>query len=335
MGESHDEHLLNHLRDVHAVELHTVRQLERAARRRDEETNNLYSEHLERTRAHEQRIGELVEGHGHEPSAVEDKTLRGRAIGLRQLADIALDTPVKLAMNLFALGSLRIAAYELLNEIARATENEDAARVSEEILDELRSQAEETEGTFDHAVDLLKDSDQDDLVLSHLSDMHALERQSQLLLELAVEEVCEDDELTGAYNEHLEETREHERLIGERIEARDAKPSAVKDLHLGAAKAGLNDLVAKPPDAQAKMAMNLFCVEHLEIAGHELLIRLAESDGDSDTAEAARGILEQERAAAQAIREGFGRTVELMLESDGSYEGVRAAERPMEVDSAG
>lgn len=329
MAESPQEHLLNHLRDVHALEMHSLRQLQRAAHRRDEQSSAIYEQHLEQSQGHEQKIKELVEGQGHEPSAVEDKTLRGRTIGLRQLADIALDTPVKLAMNLFALEHLEIAAYTLLVQIAKAAEDEDAARVAEEILEEERAAAEQVEGTFDRAVELLVDeSSDDDLLLAHLSDVHAVERQSAQLLQLAVEEVCDDEQLKGTYSEHLEQTESHGQLMSERIETREAKPSAVKDLHLSAATSGLQELSDNPPDAEAKMAMNLFCVEYLKIAAYELLIRLAEHEGDQETAEAARKILDQERQAAEALSEALARTVELMLESDGSYEATRPAERP-------
>ena len=332
MAEANEQHLLNHLRDVHAITMHALRQLERAARRRDEQISTVYEQHLEQSQPHERRIRELVEKHGHEPSPVEDKTLRGRSIGLRQVADIALDTPVKLSMNLFAVEHLEIAAYELLAEIAQRAQDEDTVRAAEEILEEKRAAVEQVEGTFDHAVELLDDSAEDNLLLAHLSDVHALERQSMLLLQLAVNDVCDDEQLKNVYSQHLEQTENHEHLMAERIEAQDGKPSAVKDLHLAAAKSGLQDLADSPPDAEAKMAMNLFCIEHLEIAAHEFLIRIAEQAGDSETADAARKILDEEREAAQKIREGFGRAVELMFESDGSYETVKAAERPSQDD---
>lgn len=335
MAESAQEHLLNHLRDVHALELHATRQLERATRRRDEQTASLYQEHLDQSRQHEEKVKELVENRGHAPSPLEDKTLRGGSIGLRQLADIPLDTPVKLAMNLFALTHLQIAAHELLLEIARAADDEDAARVAEEILEQERACAEHLEGAFDHAVELLvDDASEDDLLMAHLGDVHALELQSAQVLRTAAEAVCEDEQVRAPYCEHLEQTERHEQVIADRLDAREAKPSAVKDLHFSAAKSGLHDLAADPPDAQVKIAMNVFCLEHLEIAAYEVLSRLAERAGDEETAEAAQKIAEEERQAAQKVREGFSRTVELMLESERSYEKVRAAERPEEAQEA-
>ena len=326
MTGSTDEHLLNHLRDVHALELQELRQLERAARRRDEETQSLYAEHLEQTQGHEQRIRELVESNGHEPSPVEDKTLRGGTIGLRQLADIALDTPAKLAMNLFALEHLQVLTYELLVEIAGAVDDQDAKQAAEEILEDKRAAAEKVGGTFDRAVEtLLEDSDQDAILLAHLRDVHAIEQQSLQLLQAVMSEVCDEDELEEICQRHLEQTEQHEQLINERIESHDAKPSAVKDLHAGAATAALHELSDGPPDAHPKASMNLFCVEQLEVAAYELLIRIAERCDDKETAETAKRILGEERETAEAIEDSVPRLVEIMLQSDSEYATARAA----------
>ena len=103
---------------------------------------------------------------------------------------------------------------------------------------------------------------------------------------------------------------------------------------MAAAKAGLHDLTAHPPDANVKVAMNLYCVEHLEVAAYELLARIAERAGDKETAEVAQKICKQEREAAEALQDNFAHAVELMLQSDASYDSVRAAESPEEGESS-
>lgn len=330
MADAAQEHLLNHLRDVHAVELHSARQLKRAASGPDEESRTVYSEHLEQTEDHEKRISELVESHGHSPSPEEDKTLRGGAVGIRQLADIPLDTAANVAMNLYALEHLEIAAYELLGEVARAADDQDSAKAAEEIVEDERQAAEKIASTFDRAAQLVLENEEDKeaLLLAHLNEIHALEQQSQQLLRIACEEVCQDEELKRPYQEHLEQTEEHERLVNERIESHDAHPSAVKDLHFSTAKFGLHDVLKEPPDAQTKMAMNLFCVEHLEVAAYEILSRIAKDAGDNETAELAEKVLEEERQAAEDIAGGFARAVELMLENEANYKEGRAGEAP-------
>lgn len=337
MAHSADEHVANHLRAVHAIELHAIRQLERAVQRRDEQLQSVCEPHLAESRNHDAKLRELIEGQGREITAVEDKTLHGRSIGLRQLADVAPDTPVKLVMNLFAVEHLEIAAYEILGEVARAASDDDVASVAEEILGEECAAAAQVQETFDRAVEQLmegssEDSADEELLVSHLRDAHALEQQSLKLLRTAIEEVGQDEQLGNPYREHLEQTERHQELVAQRLEAHEMKPSAVRDLHMRAANTGLNELAGKPPDAQAKVAMNLVAVEALEMAGYELLIRIAERAGDGETAEAARKLLEEERAAAQSFREGFARTVELMLESDACYEEM--ADSPAPADQA-
>ncbi len=327
MADAAQEHLLNHLRDVHAIELQALRQLGRAVQRPEEEISSLYEEHLEQTREHEQRIGELVEGHGHSPSAEEDKTLRGGAVGIRQLADIPLDTPVKLTMNLFALEHLEIAAYSLLAEIAKSTDDEDLAQVAEEILQQERQAAEKIAESFDQVAQLgLDKDDRDDLMLAYLADLHALEQQSITILQTACEEVCQDEQLGQLYKERLEEAKEHAQLVSDRLEDCDAHPSAVKDLHFSTAEFALRELTKRPPDAMPKLAMNVFCVAYLQVAAYELVARMAKECGDSETAEMAEKIAQQEREAAEGLQDTFARSVELMLENEPSYEHARAAE---------
>lgn len=339
MAYTGKDHLLNHLRDARALEVHAVRQLERVVRRPGGEEQAIYAEHLEQTREHERAIAELLEQEDQAASAVEDKTLRAGVIGLRQLADISLSTPVKLAMHMFALEHLEIATYELLCQIAERADAAEARASAQRILEQDGAAAEQVQGTFDGAVQQAEekrgDDDGDDsLLLDQLRDVHALEQQSLALLKTTVEEICQDDELKRVYGAHLEQTEEHERLVSQRIEAHDAKPSAIRDLHLGTAKSGLHDLGAGPPDTAVKLAMNFFCLEHLEVAAYELLARIADQAGDGETAEVARRIAEEERAAAEAVRGVFERSVELMFESDASYEDVRRSqETPVQAEA--
>src|SRR5579884_1136638 len=141
MAESEQEHLVNQLRDAHAIEVQALRQLERAAQASDE-SDNVYAEHLEQTKGHEEKVRALIEARGHEPSPIEDKTLRGGAIGLRQLADVPLDTPVKTVMNLYGLEHLEIATYGLLAQTARALDDGELADAAEHILEEEEAAVE-------------------------------------------------------------------------------------------------------------------------------------------------------------------------------------------------
>jgi rubrerythrin len=81
--------------------------------------------------------------------------MRSGAIGLRQLAEIPPDTPVKLAMHLYAFEHLEIAAYEFLARIARESGDQETADAAERILEQEREAAEKVQSTFDRCVELL------------------------------------------------------------------------------------------------------------------------------------------------------------------------------------
>jgi ferritin-like metal-binding protein YciE len=65
--------------------------------------------------------------------------------------------------------------------------------------------------------------------------------------------------------------------------------------------ANLGAFFAAQPDTPVKLAGFAFAFEHLEIAGYELLARVAERAGDAETVAVARRIAEEERRAAQRI----------------------------------
>ncbi|MGH2805019.1 MAG: DUF892 family protein [Thermoleophilaceae bacterium] len=66
-------------------------------------------------------------------------------------------------------------------------------------------------------------------LIKHLTDVHSIEEQALQQMRVAPR-LAGDPELTRAFRQHLDETREHERLVRGRLEARGADPSRVKDL---------------------------------------------------------------------------------------------------------
>jgi ferritin-like metal-binding protein YciE len=331
MSESADQHLLYHLRDMQAIEFHAQRQLARlAGRAEDEDLEAICGQHLERAREHERRVKGLVEARGHQSSALQDKTLRAGAIGLRQLADIAPDTPPRVAIQLFGLEHLEIAGFELLEQMAKREGDQDMANTAQEILAQKRQGAEQVRKRFDRAGELLveqyADGDRDEPLLGQLTEIHALEEQSLQLLYIAANEVCQDEEFERLLGEHRQLTQEHERLVTQRIEAHHAHPSAVRDLHMGTARSGLRDLRGHPPDAYVKLAMNLCCLVYVLAAAYDVLGKVAELSDDRETVEVAAKIREQKRGAAEKVQEKFPHTIELMYASSGSYEKARRAE---------
>lgn len=166
--------------------------------------------------------------------------------------------------------------------------------------------------SFDRAVqvslDGVKPDDLPDKLNKYLADAHAIEAQSLQLLDRAPA-LAGAPALATAYEEHHAESEQHQQLIAARLRARGGSPSRLKDaaLRLGALNWG--GFFGAQPDTPAKLAAFSYAFEHLEIAGYELLARVAGRAEDRETVELAQRILPQERAAAERIRSLFERAL--------------------------
>ena len=163
---------------------------------------------------------------------------------------------------------------------------------------------ERLERLFDRAVDAaLHKLEPDDLreqLGKYLADAHAIEQQSIQLLSKGPE-IAGDADLARAFEEHLEESRGHSKLVEARLDALGDSPSKIKDAALRVGALNWGGFFAAQPDTPAKLCSFAYALEHLEIAAYELLGRLAQRAVDADTVTAADHILTEERAAAQKL----------------------------------
>jgi ferritin-like metal-binding protein YciE len=168
---------------------------------------------------------------------------------------------------------------------------------------------------FDLAVQAaLREVEPDDLqhqLDKYLADAHAIEAQALQLLEKATD-LAGARELATVYEEHRIETEAHQRLVEERLAARGASPSRIKDaaLRLGALNWGA--FFQAQPDTPAKLAGFAYAFEHLEIGAYETLRRVA-AGIDTETEQIAEQILAQEHTAAERIRALFGEALDVTL----------------------
>jgi ferritin-like metal-binding protein YciE len=149
-------------------------------------------------------------------------------------------------------------------------------------------------------------------LLAYLKDAHGLE-QTSLQMTKAAAKATDDPELRQLFQHHHEETREHERLIRERIEAHGESASTLKDLG-GRFTAMAKGLAAMAPsDTPGRLVRDGYVQEHTEVAAYELLCRVAERAGDTETAEVGRRILHNERETAAKIAGTFDHAATLAL----------------------
>ena len=321
MTRSLDDQLVKYLTDAHSIEEQALQQLRKAPDiAGDAELARVFREHSSETEHQKRRVRERLDAHGAKPSRIEDIVMRAGGEAFLLFARFNPDTPGKLTAHAYSYEHLELAAYELLGAVAERAADEDTVTVARAIRDEEAAMADRLARCFDRAVDAsLREVGREDLgeqLVKYLVDAHALESQAIQLLGRGPK-IAGDDLLARAYEAHLAETREHQRLVAERLEALGAGPSRIQDaaMRLGALNWGA--FFQAQRDTPGKLAAFAFAFEHLEIAGYEQLRRVAERAGDQATVEAARQILTQERAAAQKLAALFERAVDASLEAVG------------------
>jgi ferritin-like metal-binding protein YciE/nucleoside-diphosphate-sugar epimerase len=300
-----DEQLVKYLTDIHSIEEQALVQMKGAPRiAADRRLAELFERHRGETEAQERRVRERLEAHDAKPSATKDLAGKSGALGMLAFARSQPDSPGKLTAHAFSYEHMELAAYELLRRLADHAGDEETAAAAREIGAEERQMADRLADSFDIAVEAsLAEVDPADLgeqVVRYLTDAHAIEQQAVRLLESAPE-LVDDPELAQVFAEHLEETLEQRRRIEERLEARGASPSAVKDAALRAGGLNVGAFFGAQPDTTIKLAGFAYAFEHLEIGAYELLKRVAERAGDHETVELAERTLAEERLAAERI----------------------------------
>ena len=300
-----EEQLVKYLTDVHSIEEQALAQLRRAPDLAgNSEIADAFSQHLAETERQEERVRGQLEAHGASPSKLKDIAGKAGGVGMVLFAGAQPDTPGKLVAHAFSYEHLELAAYELLRRVAERASDAGTAQTATEIAEEERRMAGRLESLFDRAAHAsLREVDPPSIaeqVRKYLADAHAIEEQAIRMLERAPK-ITQSDELASLYSEHLEETREHERRVRERLEAVGGSTSALKDaaLRLGALNWGA--FFAAQPDTPAKLAGFAFAFEHLEIGGYSQLQRVATRAADEETVRIADMNLAEERAAAEKL----------------------------------
>jgi ferritin-like metal-binding protein YciE len=316
-----DEQLNKYLTDVHSIEKQALIQMKAAPKiAGDPAIESAFTEHLAETEGHEGLVRGRLEARDASPSLLKDTAGTVTGAGFALFAKLNPDTPGKLVNHAYSYEHMELAAYDLLGRIAQRAGDTETAELATRIGREEQAMAERLAGLFDRAVEAsLRDQNPDDLgeqLNSYLSDAHAIEAQAIQLLSKGPD-IVGQGELANAMEEHLEETREHQRLIEQRLEARGESPSKLKDaaLRLGALNWG--GFFGAQPDTPAKLAGFAYAFEHLEIGAYELLRRVAQRAGDTETVAAAERILPEEREAARKLHSLFDAAVDAALEAQG------------------
>jgi ferritin-like metal-binding protein YciE len=315
--ETLQDQLTKYLTDVHSIEEQALAQMKAAPERAgDPALAEAFARHLPETEEHERLIRERLQARDASPAKVKDLagTLTGK--GFVAFAAANPDTPGKLVVHGYSYEHMEEAAYEMLSLLAARVPDNETLEVAQGIRGQEQQMASRLESLFDQAVEAsLRAVGPDDLgeqLDKYLADAHAIEEQAIQLLSKGPD-IAGSTELASAYSEHLEETEGHRALVDQRLEARGASPSKLKDaaLRLGALNWGA--FFAAQPDTPAKLCAFSYAFEHLEIGGYELLRRVAQRAGDGETVQMAERILAEERAAALKLKGLFPQAMDASL----------------------
>jgi len=149
----------------------------------------------------------------------------------------------------------------------------------------------------------MKDTKNDQLN-AYLRDAHSIEQQALVQLRSAPD-IAGDERLADVFRAHLAETETHERLVRERLEARGATPSALKDGVMAAGGKGFVLFARLQPDTPGKLVTHAYSYEHLEQAGYAMLAEAARWAGDEDTAAVAGRIQADEVHMGERLAQHF------------------------------
>jgi ferritin-like metal-binding protein YciE len=299
------EQITKYLTDLHSIEEQALAQMRLAPRvAGDTELQRIFVEHLNETEEHERLVREQLERRDAKPSTVKDVAGRVGGWGMILFARVNPDTPGKLAMHAYSYEHMELAAYELLRRVAMRGHDEPVRAMADEIGGQERAIADRIAAMWDRAVEAsLREKGTEDIekdLVKYLRDAHALEAQAIQLLESGPR-IAGLDELADVFREHLEQTREHQRLIAERLAAHDSGPSRFQAGAMRVQAVNLGGFFKAQPDTPAKLAGFAYAVENLEVAAYELLLRVARRAGDGETVALAESILAEEKAAAKSV----------------------------------
>jgi ferritin-like metal-binding protein YciE len=159
-------------------------------------------------------------------------------------------------------------------------------------------------------------ADLNDQLTKHIDEAIAMEQDVLRMLDSMIQ-TTDDDQIKQELREHKLETERHSDRLRERLEARGAEPSLVREAGgvMGALMKSVLD-VARSEKA-GRNARDGYATEHMEIASYELLERIAMRAGDERTAEVARQNRAEEEAMAKRLEAHWDRFAELSLADAG------------------
>jgi ferritin-like metal-binding protein YciE len=156
-------------------------------------------------------------------------------------------------------------------------------------------------------------------VISWLRDAYAMERGLEVTLKKQADSDDYDPEIRQAAEEHLEETRQHARMVERLLKSLGSNTSAIKT-GVGMMTETIKVLgTSMSHDEQIKDLLTGYAMEHFEIACYRALSTAAETAGLENVADACDQIIGDEERMAERLSDALPEIVEKYLgESEAS-----------------
>ncbi|MDQ3963226.1 MAG: ferritin-like domain-containing protein [Actinomycetota bacterium] len=150
---------------------------------------------------------------------------------------------------------------------------------------------------------------------SYIRDARAMEANSLQMMQSMLLHT-KDEEMRDILENHIEETKGHEQIWIDRLQGIGETSGGAKKAGalLSAGMKGIVDQLRS--DKPGKDARDGFVTEAIEIAAYEMLSRLADRAGDTETSQLARQILAEERAMAERLSKTWDKVIDLTLEEE-------------------
>lgn len=321
MATTIEQQLNLYLQDAHAIELQALEQVKRAPKvAADPEIAQAFEDHVRETERHRLYVEDRLLARDWAPVTQKDIPAKITGVGMALFARFQPDTPGKLVAHASSYERMELAVYDLLARLAERAGDSATVLTARMIEKDERRMAERLAGCFDRAVEAsLREVEPEGLgkqLDKYLADARAIEGQAAKLLQKAPG-LAGADELAHTFEEHVEETHHHIQLVENRLAARGASRSTLKDAALRLGALNMGALLRAQVDTPAKLAAFAYAFEHLEIASYELLKRVAARVEDVETIAAADQILLHERSAAGRIHDLFDHALDASLEEAG------------------
>lgn len=151
--------------------------------------------------------------------------------------------------------------------------------------------------------------------LSWLNDAYLMERSITEVLETHVSATNKHPELHARILQHLEETRNHERLVEECINRLGGSAPSIKasiSTFMGQMRAVSQ---AGGPDEPLKDSVSDYAAEHFEMATYKAIMIAADAENDPETVDTCRKILLDEEDMARFLDDHLAQVATAVVRS--------------------